>query len=412
MAHVPVMVATVEPKNTQSMKSMVGKKTVRRNIVREERNRDGKSFSEMMDKAGKGTSSEEKTAKKSGISKGRKSFGIVRSKSNPFAGTRFLIDKNQSPKSPALTDLDSENLSDEPADTNLQFPLAVDDTPGSRKQMALAVSSASDIAVPALKRRNSDNRNRNTEMTKAGKIGKIGKSGSGNLSSTAPRIEVVDKRPGLGISEVRESGISETTGKSNFRNASGRKTSRTESSGNRIEGTGPVKSETGFAVAETDIEISSRGDGKSIERSAAAELGRKLDAQAGNDIVRQVKVVLNRANTGEVRINLRPDNLGRVSIRINLEDNRLTGRIFVESAAAKEAFRNALDGLQTRLVESGFGAADLELAWDDSGKEFAQNGQQSGKKSDSMNEVMSEIENIVPTTAFDEIADGRVNMVV
>ncbi len=409
MAHVPVMVATVEPKNTQAMESMVGKNAVRRNIVREERNRDGKSFSEMMDKAGKGTSSEEKTGKKSGMSKGRKSFGIVRSKSNPFAGTRFLIDKNRTPKSPALTDLDSEKMSDEPADTNLQFPLAADDVLGSRKQMALAGSSVSDISVSALKRRNSDNRNKNIEMTKAGKNGK---SGSGNLTSTAPRIEVVDKRPGLRISEVRESGIPETTGKSKFRDATGRKTLRTGPSANRIEGTSPVKSETGFAVAETDIEISSRGDGKSIERSAAAELARKLDAQAGNDIVRQVKVVLNRANTGEVRINLRPDNLGRVSIRINLEDNRLTGRIFVESAAAREAFRNALDGLQTRLVESGFGAADLELAWDDSGKEFAQNGQQSGKQSGGTNEVLSDIDNIVPTTAFDEIADGRVNMVV
>jgi hypothetical protein len=169
MAHVPVMVATVEPKNTQAMESMVGKNTVRRNIVREERNRDGKSFSEMIDKAGKGASSEEKTGKKSGTSKGRKSFGIVRSKSNPFAGTRFLIDKNRSPKSPALTDLDSEKMSDEPADTNLQFPLAADDVLGSHKQMALAGSSASDISAPALKRRNSDNRNKNTEMTKAGK---------------------------------------------------------------------------------------------------------------------------------------------------------------------------------------------------------------------------------------------------
>jgi len=393
------MVATVEPKSTQAMESMVGKNAVRRNIVREGRNRDGKSFSEMMDKAGK----------KSGMSKGRKSFGIARSKSIPFVGTRILIDKNRSPKSPALTDFNSEKMSDEAAESNLQFPLAADDTLGLRKQTALAGSSVSDISVSALNRRDNDSRNKNTEMTKAGKNRK---SGSANLTSTAPRIEVLDRRPGLRISEVRESGVPETIGKSKYRDVSGRKVLRAESSANRLEGASPAKSETGFAVAETDIEISSRGDGKSIERSAAAELARKLDAQAGNDIVRQVKVVLNRANTGEVRINLRPDNLGRVSIRINLKDNRLTGRIFVESAAAREAFRNALDGLQTRLVESGFGAADLELAWDNSGKEFAQNGQQSGKQSGSMNEVLSEIENIVPTTAFDEIVDGRVNMVV
>jgi len=164
--------------------------------------------------------------------------------------------------------------------------------------------------------------------------------------------------------------------------------------------------------AETEIEITPRVDGKVSERSAAAELARKLDAQAGNDIVRQVKVVLNRSDSGEVQINLRPDNLGRVRVRIQLIDNRLTGRIFVESAAAHEAFRNTLDGLQARLVESGFGAADLELAWDDSAGAFAGNDKHPEKKDSGANEAAREFENMIPTTAVEDTADGRVNMVV
>jgi flagellar hook-length control protein FliK len=165
-------------------------------------------------------------------------------------------------------------------------------------------------------------------------------------------------------------------------------------------------------IAETDIELSPRMEQRSTGRSAAAELARKLDAQAGSDIVRQVKVVLNRSEAGEVRINLRPDNLGRVRIRIRMEDNRLTGRIFVESAAAREAFKAALDGLQTKLVESGFGAADLELAWDDSYQGFEQQGQNSGGQNRSSGAVAREFDNMVPTTVVDEAADGRVNMVV
>ena len=131
---------------------------------------------------------------------------------------------------------------------------------------------------------------------------------------------------------------------------------------------GPAPAESGkFAVLETEIGASPRTEGRPAPGSAlsgADQLARRLDAEAGSEIVRQVKVVLNRADAGEIRINLRPEHLGRVRVRIRMEDNRLSGRIFVESAAAREAFRSALEGLQVKLVESGFGAADLELAWD------------------------------------------------
>jgi hypothetical protein len=95
-----------------------------------------------------------------------------------------------------------------------------------------------------------------------------------------------------------------------------------------------------------------------------------------------------------------------------MEDNRLTGRIFVESAAAREAFRNALDGLQTRLVESGFGAADLEMAWDESPRNFMQNGNPSAGQQNNIEEAVQEFENIIPAVFAGDSADSRVNMVV
>ena len=93
-------------------------------------------------------------------------------------------------------------------------------------------------------------------------------------------------------------------------------------------------------------------------------------------------------------------------------DNHLTGRIYVESAAAREAFRSALDGLQTKLVESGFDAADLELAWDEAPRDFGQSDNQSRKQQDKMNEAVREFENMIPTTVFNEATDARVNLVV
>ena len=213
------------------------------------------------------------------------------------------------------------------------------------------------------------------------------------LSSSAPRVEVIDNR--------------------NIGNEPGdRKSHRSDNISSQKLSTQTVRLDHNSAVAETDIEISNRGDGKTFQKSAAAELAQKLDAQAGNDIVRQVKVILNRADAGEVRINLRPDNLGQVKIRIRMENNRLTGRIFVESAAAREAFKNALDGLQTRLVESGFGAADLEMAWDESPRGFMRNGDQQQGQKGNVNEAIQEFDNIIPAVFADDSAESRVNMVI
>ncbi|MCG8453736.1 MAG: flagellar hook-length control protein FliK [Spirochaetales bacterium] len=171
---------------------------------------------------------------------------------------------------------------------------------------------------------------------------------------------------------------------------------------------------TRFAVAETDIDLSPRG-GKVATESFSEQLARKLDAQNGNEIVRQVKVVVDRADAGEVRINLRPGNLGRVRVRIRMEDHRLTGRIFVESAAAREAFRSALDGLQTKLVESGFGAADLELAWDgqEGGNGTMLSDQRKGQSQQHHEKQAKEWNDNVPVVDGEKrlVADGHVNLV-
>ncbi len=223
-----------------------------------------------------------------------------------------------------------------------------------------------------------------------------------DLTSSSPRVEVIDNRNHSPEAEIK-----------NIANEPGDRGSRLVDNLSRKNlSAEPVRLDHNSAVAETDIEISNRGDGKTFQKSAAAELAQKLDAQAGNDIVRQVKVILNRADTGEVRINLRPDNLGQVKIRIRMENNRLTGRIFVESAAAREAFKNALDGLQTRLVESGFGAADLEMAWDESPRGFMRNGDQQQGQKGNVNEAIQEFDNIIPAVFADDSVESRVNMVI
>ncbi len=167
-------------------------------------------------------------------------------------------------------------------------------------------------------------------------------------------------------------------------------------------------------AVEADIAISKEDGSWGKNESAAESLARKIDSQAGNEIVRGVKVVLKQAESGEIRINLKPDNLGRVRVDIQMDGNRLSGRIFVESAVAREAFQASLEGLQNKLMESGFNAADLELYWDQRDAESHHGGKHSqfaGKdnswnRSNAMREFDSK-----SALSIEEI-NGRVNMVV
>lgn len=415
MAHVPTAVAVIEPGNTRPMESMGGKAEFGRSKIREERNREGKTFTEVMDKAGKGLPSSEtaagKKTSKSRPEKNRPGLSDFKHSSGPGKSVgKIGLLKSSKIENDAVTAMLDGNT-----ETAKQLKHSI---PNHSSQLVVAAAGNGELrtgnAADAAETRNAGN------VGKAGKTRSVdSKKNGSSLTGSAPRVEILDNRtkikaldnPGS-AANAGNSGEQESSDKTRSRDFTDRRSIRLESRGTRTGEPTLVKSDAGFAVAETDIELTAKSEVKITERSAAAELARKLDSQAGNDIVRQVKIVLNRANAGEVRINLRPDNLGRVSVRINLDDNRLTGRIFVETAAAREAFRNSLDGLQTKLVESGFGAADLELAWDDSGNEFTGNDQQSGRQKSNREEAVREFENIVPTTVFGETADSHVNMVV
>jgi len=160
--------------------------------------------------------------------------------------------------------------------------------------------------------------------------------------------------------------------------------------------------------ADMEIEIPTRFEGRDTPRSAAMEFARRLDGQVGNEIVRQIRIVLNRSSAGELRINLKPEKLGRVRVEIQLKDNHLRGKFFVESSAAREVFKGALDGLQAKLLESGFGAADLEMARDESSPDFRFNG--GNLRDRKAEDAALEFENNLPVNA--DLDDNLVNLVV
>ena len=81
-------------------------------------------------------------------------------------------------------------------------------------------------------------------------------------------------------------------------------------------------------------------------------------------IVKQSGIVLRNNDRGEIRLVLQPEHLGRVRLRILLEDNRLTGRIFVDSAFVKESFEQNMTSLYRAFKNSGFEASGFEVLLD------------------------------------------------
>lgn len=271
----------------------------------------------------------------------------------------------------------------------------------SRQRVANMPNDASDRVVPvaneilhlvdALNPKNRENYESNSVIR-----GAIDGKHRSNLTSIAPRVEVQDRR----IDSAKANPITRMRGIRRHLNRAGKD----------IEG--ELRLENRPMAVDMEVEIPTRFDGKDTRRSAAMEFARKLDAQAGNEIVRQIKIVLNSSSAGELRINLKPDNLGRVRVQIQLENNHLKGRFFVESAAAREVFKGALDGLQAKLLESGFGGADLEMAWDDASSDFWFNSANSHGRRALREDAAPEFENSVPISASIGLSDNLVNLVV
>jgi len=95
-----------------------------------------------------------------------------------------------------------------------------------------------------------------------------------------------------------------------------------------------------------------------------------------NQIVKQSGIVLRNDNQGEIRLVLKPEHLGRVRLRIQLDENRLSGRIFVDSNFVKESFEQNMSSLYRAFKNSGFEASGFEVLVDGGEQRNAPDGSQ------------------------------------
>ena len=91
-------------------------------------------------------------------------------------------------------------------------------------------------------------------------------------------------------------------------------------------------------------------------------LARELHQNFNNDIVRHASVALRDGNEGTIRLALKPESLGNVKIHLEMAENKIAGRIVVESAEALRAFEREISSLEKAFRDSGFDGANLEMS--------------------------------------------------
>jgi hypothetical protein len=90
-------------------------------------------------------------------------------------------------------------------------------------------------------------------------------------------------------------------------------------------------------------------------------LSRELQGGLNGDIVRQAAVMLRDGGEGLIRLQLHPESLGNVRIKLALSGNRVEGIITVESPEAMNAFERELAALAMAFRDSGFEGASLNM---------------------------------------------------
>ena len=113
-----------------------------------------------------------------------------------------------------------------------------------------------------------------------------------------------------------------------------------------------------------------------VKSGAALEnmLARELHQNFNGDIVRHASIALRDGGESTIKLNLHPESLGNVKIRLEMSENKITGHIIVESKEALNAFRDQIADLEQAFRESGFADASLNLSLTADGSGAQQHG--------------------------------------
>lgn len=166
--------------------------------------------------------------------------------------------------------------------------------------------------------------------------------------------------------------------------------SRRESSKIEVTRTAPSHSEptegtAPHAVREIVVDLARPTDGPAARTAAARNVAmaqtfaRRLAGDVGAGVVRQANVLLSGSDRAEIKLIIRPPELGRVRIQLSVDGDHIAGRVLVDNGTVRQAIEQHLAQLQRSFAEAGLELGEFEVS---SGGPDGRSAEDAGTESD------------------------------
>ncbi len=117
-----------------------------------------------------------------------------------------------------------------------------------------------------------------------------------------------------------------------------------------------------IVIELTHVKDNFSGESRTLTTFSGSALMKQLEESINSKIVKQSSVILKDSGAGEIKLILKPEQLGKVRIKLNMQDNRISGNIIVDNASVKEIFESNLQNLERAFRENGFDTAALNVS--------------------------------------------------
>ena len=135
-----------------------------------------------------------------------------------------------------------------------------------------------------------------------------------------------------------------------------------------------------------------------------------LKDSVNSEIVKQAGLIVKGNGTGEIKLVMKPESLGKVRIMLSLNDNHIAGRIIVENSIVREIFESNLENLYKAFGSQGFENGGLEVSVQGQGGNEEGNGRRRGGGFNGR--AVRTMDEAVPQMADNEWRNNAVNMMV
>ncbi|HEQ72660.1 MAG TPA: flagellar hook-length control protein FliK, partial [Spirochaetia bacterium] len=111
-------------------------------------------------------------------------------------------------------------------------------------------------------------------------------------------------------------------------------------------------------LSRTAPQVDSPADGRGLRFQEPPAPRNALATRFGeimkNEMVKHTGVIVKNGGNGEIHLVLKPESLGSVRIRMNIEDNHIVGKIIVDNNTVKAIVEENLSNLENALQEDGY----------------------------------------------------------